>query len=111
MSRIALFLYAFFAGLLDWLIKRVSVNTATALAYIALSLTLLVSLYNVLKGFITGLVLFVDNPFLIMGFWLIWPDNAELCFSLVITADLMVFIYRVHREKLVALNNALRVAG
>jgi hypothetical protein len=111
MSKLALFLYTFFAGVLDWLVRRVSINTAIVLTYIAVSLSLLVSLYVAFKGFILGLVLVVDNPFLIMGFWLLWPDNAEFCFSLVITADLMVFIYRVHRDKLTALNRALRVAG
>ncbi|MDR1351205.1 MAG: minor coat protein [Zoogloeaceae bacterium] len=100
MSKLALFLYTFFAGILDWLLKRVTVQVATALAYAATSLALLVSLYAALKGFINGLVLFVDNPYLIMGFWLLWPSNAELCFSLIITSDLMIFIYHVHKEKL-----------
>jgi hypothetical protein len=111
MSKLALFLYTFFAGLLDWLIKRVSINTAIVMTYIAVSLSLLTALYVVFRGFILALVLVVDNPFLTMGFWLLWPGNAEICFSIIITADLMVFIYRVHKEKLAALHRALRVSG
>jgi hypothetical protein len=103
MQFLAAFLISTFGGLVGWLAKRVGARIGLAAAFMISYLAILMALWVFLKATIIGLVLAVNNPWINMGFWLVWPSNAEAVIAACISAELAIFIYRVHRENVRAL--------
>lgn len=104
MQLFAGFLIAAFGKLFEFFGAYVGKKIAAGGAIIAASLTLLIAFWIALKALVVGLVHQVSNQTLLMGFYAIWPSNAELCISAYWTAQLVAFIYREHRENLKAIS-------
>jgi hypothetical protein len=71
-----------------------SVRAAFIASIVAVSLALVLAVFLVVKGLITGLVGVVPYEPLVMGFWACWPSNAETCIAAAFGCDIAVFIYR-----------------
>jgi hypothetical protein len=111
MGRLAAFLSTVLLGFITSLTKRVGINMAVAAVYIGAYVALLTSLYVILKGIILSFSLLLSNEYLVMGFWLLWPGNAEIVISAMLSTDILLFIYRIHATYLFTLRNSLQRAG
>lgn len=100
MQWFAVFLIAAFGKLFDFFLQFVGKKVALGTAAIATALALLTAFYISMKLLVAGLMSQVTNEYLLMGFYVLWPSNAEICLSAYWTAHLFSFIYREHRENL-----------
>jgi hypothetical protein len=103
MGYLAAFLISVFGGLVSYLTKKIGAKLALAASFMVSYVAILTVLWIALKALILALVLVVNNQWLTMGFWLLWPANAEAVISACLGADLAVFIYRIHVENVKAL--------
>jgi hypothetical protein len=97
MSALARFLMNAFGQLVTSISLLVSAKVAVGGAAIAVSLVLLTAFYVAMKLLVLGLTFTISNQYLLMGFYMIWPSNAELCISIYWTARLTLFLYREYR--------------
>jgi hypothetical protein len=87
LSTIFTSIFSIFAA---WLTAR----TAAIAAVVAVSLSLTVALFLAIKLLVVGLMVAVTYEPLVMGFWAVWPSNAEACIAACFGADVAVFLYR-----------------
>lgn len=94
MTYLAQFFVSIFSGLFTWLAGYFTRKTALALTVIATGLAMTTTFYVSIKLLVSGVVATVSNQYLLMGFWALWPDNADLCISACLSADVAAFVYR-----------------
>jgi hypothetical protein len=111
MKSLATYLSSLLTAVIAWLVKRGSAQMLRYVAYFAAVIALLMSLFLVLKGLVEGMVFFVNNEYLVMGFWIFWPGNAEMVLSAMITTDISIFVYRLHLKQLAEFYKAMQVSG
>lgn len=104
MQFLAAVLIAFFGKLFEAFANLIGKKVALGGAIITTSLLLLTAFWVALKALVAGLMHQVTNQYVLMGFYALWPSNAELCLSAYWTAQLVAFIYREHRENLRAIS-------
>lgn len=104
MQVLALFLLTAFGKLFDYFLAVVGKKIALGATVLATSLALLTAFYVALKLLVNGLTYAITNPYMLQAFYVLWPNNAELCISAYWTAQLTAFIYREHRENLRAVS-------
>lgn len=104
MQYLAAFLVAAFGKLFEFIATHIGKKVAMGGAIIGTSLALLTAFWIALKALVVGLMSQVTNQHVLMGFYALWPSNAELCLSAYWTAQLVAFIYREHRENLRAIS-------
>jgi len=97
MSALAKFLMSVFGELVKALGIFVTKKAAMNGAAIAIILVLLATFYAAMKLLVAGIVYQIDNQYILTGFYLIWPPNAELCISTYFAARLTLFLYREYR--------------
>lgn len=98
------FIAAFFIGLFGDLIgffarhlgKRFSIGAAAAASFVGLTLLL----FTAIKLVTLGLVYSVSDQWLLMGFHLLLPANAETCISAYLAAQVTAFLYRMNTGQL-----------
>lgn len=103
MQFLAAFLLAVSGGFISWVAQRFTKRFVAAAAFMTAWLVLLGALWLAMKALIAGLVMTVSNQYLIMGFWAIWPTNAEAVVSACIACDAAIFVYKTHVENLKAI--------
>lgn len=104
MQLLAGFLLTAFGKLFEFFALHIGKKIAMGAAVIATAAALLGVFWLALKALILGLAHQVTNQYLLMGFYMLWPNNAELCISAYWTAQVTAFIYREHRENLRAIS-------
>lgn len=104
MQYLAGFLISAFGKLLEYFALHIGKKVAMGAAILATSLALLTAFWLALKILVAGLIFQVTNQYILMGFYMFWPSNAELCLSAYWTAQVTAFVYREHRENLRALS-------
>ncbi len=87
-------LSSIFTSIFSIFSAMLAARTAAIAAVVTISLALTAALFLVIKGLVAGLVAVVPYEPLVMGFWSVWPSNAEVCISACLGADIAVFIYR-----------------
>jgi hypothetical protein len=103
MGALAAFLANVFGGFLGWFLKKVTIRGAKVLAYTTAYVALLLALFLAAKALVAGFVFIAPPGALLTGFYLLWPDNAEMVFAAVMGTDLSVMIFRIHRDNMRAL--------
>lgn len=104
MQWLAAFLLSAFGKLFDWFAVYIGKKVAMGAAVLATAAALLGVFYLALKALVLALAYNVTNEYLLMGFYMLWPDNAEVCIGAYWTAQVTAFIYREHRENLKAIS-------
>ncbi|WP_068636746.1 DUF5455 family protein [Thauera butanivorans] len=94
MTYLAQFLISIFGGLFTWLAQYFTRKTAMALTLVATGLAMTTTFYLSIKLLVTGVVGAISNQYLLMGFWALWPDNADVCIAACLSADVGAFVYR-----------------
>lgn len=94
MPFLAGFLVSAFVELLKFFSTRFAAKTALGLAYVASLGTITLALYVTIKGLILALTGSITNEWLLIGFYAVWPANAELCISSLITANFAAYMFR-----------------
>lgn len=94
MSYLATFLVSVFSGFFTWLAQYFSKKTAFAVTLGATGLSMTIAFYVAIKLLVSGLVYTISNQYLLMGFWALWPDNADICIAACLSADVAAFVYR-----------------
>jgi len=105
MTFFASFLVSVFGSLFGFLAQHVTKKVALGAAVLAVSAALLGGFYLAIKALVVGLSFTVTNQYLLMGFYMVWPSNAELALSAVISAKVAAFLYRVHSDNLRAVSS------
>jgi hypothetical protein len=100
MQYLASFLVVVFGKIFDFFATYITKKIALLGAVVTTSVALMTAFWVALKALIFGLMHQVTNQTILMGFYAIWPSNAELCISTYWTAQLVAYIYREHRENL-----------
>lgn len=108
MSHIYKFFASYFSGIVAYFAAKFSIRVARIAAFMVAYIGLLTALFLLAKALVLGLVYSIDSPYFWMGYFLAWPDNAEVVFSTVIGFDLAVMIYKAHRAQL---RETLRIWG
>lgn len=80
-------LFSFFASYIG---KKVAVGAAVA----ATLLTVTTAFYVAIKLLVVGVTSAVTNQWLLMGFYAVWPSNAETCITAMFAAEVAGFLYR-----------------
>lgn len=94
MPALAAFLSSVFGSLFSLFSAWLSAKAAMAAAIVAVSLAATAALFLVVKGLIIGLVGSVPYEPFVMGFYAVWPSNAETCIAACFGADIAIFLYR-----------------
>ncbi|MBY0345742.1 MAG: minor coat protein [Neisseriaceae bacterium] len=94
MPLLASFLITAFIEVLKFLSTRFAAKTALTLSYVASLGTITLTLYVTIKGLIIALTGYITNEWILIGFYVVWPSNAELCISSLITANFAAFMFR-----------------
>lgn len=102
MTYLAQFLGAVFGGLFSWLAQYFSRKLAMGVTVIATSTAMMLAFYAAIQLLVGGVTATVTNVYFLVGFWAVWPDNAELCIAACLGADVAAFVYR-HKLKLMEL--------
>ena len=94
MPFLAAFLASVFGSIFTVLVKHFTHRVAMALTITAAVLAVTLAFYVSIKLLVSGVTRLIDNHYLLMAFWALWPDNADLCISACFGADVAAFIYR-----------------
>jgi hypothetical protein len=112
MQALAAFFASVLGGLVGFFVKHIALKYAVVAAYIVAYFSLLLAFAVGLKAVASSLVMVAPSPYLKMGFYLFWPDNAPYVFSAIISVDVSRFIYRLHSHQLkVALASIARIGA
>ncbi|MEC5386733.1 DUF5455 family protein [Uliginosibacterium sp. H3] len=88
----------FFTAALAWLAGYFGKRAALAIAVVAVFVSMLVALWALIHGLVTGLVYVTPKGGVFDGFWmgffLVMPSNWQVCASACLSADVAVFLYR-----------------
>lgn len=106
MRFLSQFFVEFFASIVGFFVKRFSAKVALATGYAATLLTMTLTFYGIIRGLILALSSSITNEWLLMGFYAIWPGNAELCISTIITASFAGYMFRHYRSALFLISSA-----
>jgi hypothetical protein len=93
MNAIAAFFISVGSAVFGWLIKRFSLNVSFALAYVTAYIAALTTFLVTIKAGAAALYLSFPDGWLKVGFYVCWPDNAELCIGAIITSDIAKFVF------------------
>lgn len=105
MTYLAQFLISVFSGLFTWLAQYFTKKTALAVTLAATGLAMTGAFYLAIKLLVSGVVSTVSNQWLLMGFWALWPPNADVCIAACLSADVAAFVYR-YKMKMVEMITA-----
>lgn len=105
MHLIAVFFASVFGGLFSVLVKHFSHKAAMAIVVTALVLAVTTTFYLIIKMLVSGITHLITNEYLLMAFWTLWPDNADICISAIFAADVAAFVYR-YKLKVIAMISA-----
>jgi len=94
MFRLATFLGSIFSSLFGFVAAWLGARTALVVTIATVSLALTAGLFLAIKALVVGLVTAVPYEPFLMGFFSIWPSNAETCIAACFGADIAVFLYR-----------------
>jgi hypothetical protein len=100
MPALAAFLASTFGSLFAFLLKHFTQRVAVAATLGAAVLSVSLVFYIAIQALVSGVMRTVDNEFFLMGFYALWPENASLCISACIGAEVAAFIYR-HKIRLI----------
>lgn len=105
MGALAGFLVSVFSGLFSFLATYLGKKFALGTAVLASLAALTIGFYVAIKALVVGLVSQITHPVLLMGFYVVWPSNADACIAAVLSAEVTAFIYRMHVANVKALSN------
>lgn len=95
MPLLASLLGGLFGGLADffarWVTKKVAVGAAALVAFTGITLAMWAAVLSSL-GLIS--VAFPASPAVLVGVWLMVPDNGPLCVSVMLSIDATIALYR-----------------
>lgn len=94
MKYLATFLLTVFSSVFGFAVKYFSRKVAIVATVTVAMLSLTTAFYLTLRGLVTVAVAQITNEALLMGFFAIWPPNAELCITICLAADVAAFMYR-----------------
>lgn len=100
MPFFAAFLKAAFVAVFAIFTKYLGYQLAKVAILISVFLAMVVALLGAFKLLVAGVASQITNEYLLMVFWVIWPDNADLCISACLGADVAVWVYRVKLQLL-----------
>lgn len=98
MSLFAQFLASVFGGLFSFFAQYFTKKVAVLTTVMATMTAITAAFYLAIKALIQGLMVPINNEWLLMGFYAFWPNNAELCLSACFAAEIAAFIYRMHMD-------------
>jgi hypothetical protein len=105
MYNLAAALFGVFGGfmtlLVSWLGKKAAMSVALMAAYLAALGILWVSIKLLLGAIVWVLPTDPLAQWVIIGFNLVLPSNWEVCASAMVSADLLVFLYRFNQTRVV----------
>lgn len=90
----AAFFASVFSSLFAFLASYISKKVALGAAVVATLLTTTTAFYVVMKALVAGVAYSISNQYLLMGFYAVWPSNAETCLAAIFAAEIAAFLYR-----------------
>lgn len=78
--------------------KFVTRRFAIALSGATVLIGMTATVWAVLHGLITGLIVSMTNPHLLMGFTALMPDNFEICISVYFSARMTLWAYNFNKD-------------
>lgn len=100
MSKLAAFLLIVFTSCFDFIAKYFSRKVAIGATSVAAMLSVTTAFYLTIKGLVNFSVSQITNEYLLMGFYACWPDNADACIAICLSADVIAFMYRYNTDLL-----------
>lgn len=106
MNIIAGFLVTVFGALFQFVATYFTRKVATGVAVTAAMLAVTTAFYLAMKGLVSFTVAQITNEWLLVGFFAIWPSNAETCISICLGAEVVAFLYRYQMQLVRAVSGA-----
>lgn len=94
MAGIAKIIAGFFGFIFTFLTTYFSRKASIGLALISVHLAITVAFYVAIKALVAGTAALIPNQWLLMYFYALWPSNAETCFTVIFSAEILAFLYR-----------------
>jgi len=105
MNAIAQFLLTVFGGLFAWIAKKWGAGLALKLTAATALLAATVALFSAVQAVVQISIAQIDNEYLLMGFYALWPANASTCIAFCIGVDLAAFIFSYKAELIRMVSN------
>ncbi|NMG49196.1 hypothetical protein GO613_13895 [Azoarcus communis] len=106
MQLVAMFFASVFGSIFAVLVRHFSHKAAMAVVITALVLTVTTVFYITVKMLVNGVTQLITNDYLLMAFWALWPDNADICISAIFASDVAAFVYRYKLRVIAMISSA-----